>query len=74
MPSGKAPREQKKAWYLSKLTRKAAGAPGVGRLTCRLGCPEACRACCRAWLKRSLVMGVPDWTPEDSGEVPEEWP
>lgn len=45
------------------------------RLTCGLGCPEACRACCRAWLKRSLVMGVPDCAPlEDSGEVPEEWP
>lgn len=41
-------------------------------LTCRLGCPEACRACCKAWLKRSLVMGVPDWTLDDIGEVPEE--
>lgn len=28
-------------------------------LTCRADMLEACRACCRAWLKRSLLTGVP---------------
>lgn len=28
-------------------------------LTCRVDMLEACSACCRAWLKRSLLTGVP---------------